>query len=137
MNGCPAFVSPEQRAEHRKEKRVKYVAENREKVRAKEAEYRAEHREEIIAKKTIYQAEHREEISARMAKYREEHREELNAKNLEHNSKKMTCPCGSEHNVGHKSRHLKSAKHIAWEQAKDQEFVDRLEKEMNEIIENN
>jgi hypothetical protein len=137
MNGCPAYVSPEQKAEHSKEKRVKYVAENREKVKAKEAEYRAEHREEIIAKKAIYQAEHREEISARMAKYREEHREELNAKNLEHNSKKMTCACGVEVSVGHKSRHLKSAKHIKWEQAKDQEFVDRLEKEMDKIIENN
>jgi len=86
MNGCYAYVSPEQRAEQQ-------------------------------------------------AKYREEHREELNAKCIERNSKKMTCACGVEHNVGDKSRHLKTKKHIAWEQAKDQEFVNRLENEMKELIE--
>lgn len=69
------------------------------------------------------------------AEYHKEHRVELNAKCLERNSKKMTCPCGAEHNVGHKSKHLKSKKHIAWEKAKDQEFVDRLENEMDKIIE--
>jgi len=67
----------------------------------------------------------------------EQHREEKNASCLAANSKKMTCACGSEHCVGYKSTHLKTAKHIAWEKAKDQEFADRLEKEMNEIIENN
>jgi len=67
----------------------------------------------------------------------EQYREEKNAKSLERSSKKMTCPCGVEHRVGDKSRHLKSAKHIAWEKAKDQEFVNRLENEMNKIIENN
>jgi hypothetical protein len=76
-----------------------------------------------------------EQRAENVAKYREEHREELNAKCLEINSKKMTCPCGVEHNVGHKSQHLNSKKHIAWEKAKDQEFVNRLENEMNEIIE--
>jgi hypothetical protein len=49
----------------------------------------------------------------------------------------MTCPCGSELSKGGKSDHLKSKKHIAWERAKDKEFNDRLEKEMNELIENN
>jgi len=82
--------------------------------------------------------EHKAEMNRKnSAKHREEHREELNAKSLERNNKKMTCGCGVEHSVGGKSQHLKSAKHIAWEQAKDQEFVDRLENEMNELIENN
>jgi len=71
------------------------------------------------------------------AKFYAEHREEANTKCIERNSKKMTCACGVEHNVGDKSRHLKTKKHIAWEQAKDQEFADRLEREMNKIIENN
>ena len=88
MNGCPAYVSPEQRAEQ-------------------------------------------------LAKYREEHRESRNAKNREYSSKRMTCPCGVEHRAGDKSDHLKTKKHIAWEKAKDQEFVNRLENEMNKIIENN
>ena len=92
MNGAPAYVSPEQRAEHQRKN---------------------------------------------CAKYYEEHREELNAKNRERSSKKMTCPCGVEHNVGDKTKHLKSKKHIKWEKAKDQEFVDRLENEMDKIIENN
>ena len=78
------------------------------------------------------QAKYYEEYAA---KYHEKHREELNSKCLERSLKKMTCACGVEHSVGGKSEHLKSKKHIAWE--KDQEFVDRLEKEMNEIIENN
>ena len=79
--------------------------------------------------------EQRAEYNAKYhAKYHEEHREEQNAKCLERNSKRITCPCGSEHRVGDKTKHLKSKKHIAWEQAKDQEFADRLEKEMNEII---
>jgi len=78
-----------------------------------------------------------EQKAEQQAKYREEHREERNAKCREYSIKRMTCPCGVEHSVGHKSDHLKSKKHIAWEQAKDQEFADRLENEMNELIENN
>ena len=70
-----------------------------------------------------YYEEHREENKAKAAKYHQEHRE------------KMTCPCGSEHIIRQKSQHLKTQKHIAWE--KDQEFADRLEKEMNELIEKN
>jgi hypothetical protein len=75
------------------------------------------------------------------AKYHQEHREEEKAKAAKHyekdREKKVTCPCGSEHIIRQKSQHLKSAKHIAWEKAKDQEFVDRLENEMDKIIENN
>jgi hypothetical protein len=56
---------------------------------------------------------------------------------VERKSKRMTCGCGAVHCVVVKARHLKTAKHIAWEKAKDQEFVDRLENEMNKIIENN
>jgi len=85
MNGCPAYVSPEQKAEN-------------------------------------------------LFKYRDENREEVNAKAREYSSKRMTCPCGVEHRAGDKSDHLKTKKHIAWEKAKDQEFADRLENEMNEII---
>ena len=88
MNGCPAYVSPEQKAEN-------------------------------------------------LFKYRDENREEVNAKAREYSSKRMTCPCGVEHRAGDKSDHLKTKKHIAWEQAKDQEFADRLENEMNELIEIN
>jgi hypothetical protein len=71
------------------------------------------------------------------AEYHKEHREKRNARMLATNLKKMTCPCGSELNKGGKSNHLKSAKHIEWVKAKDQEFVDRLENEMDKIIENN
>jgi len=81
--------------------------------------------------------QYREYHNAKAAKYHEENRESRNEKALERNSAKMTCACGVEHRVGDKSRHLKSAKHIAWEKAKDQEFADRLENEMNELIENN
>jgi len=127
-------------AEHREElnaKATKYYAEHREEQNAKKAKYYEEHREELNAKATKYYAEHREEKKVSLAKYYEEHCEEVKAKNRERSSKKMTCPCGIEHRVGEKSRHIKTAKHIAWEQAKDQEFVDRLEREMNELIENN
>jgi len=72
------------------------------------------------------------------AKYHENHREEhkaIAAKQYEEDrEKRVICPCGSEHILRHKSQHLKTAKHIKWEKAKDQEFVDRLEREMNEII---
>jgi len=88
MNGCPAYVSPEQKAEN-------------------------------------------------LFKYRDENREEVNAKAREYSSKRMTCPCGVEHRAGDKSDHLKTKKHIAWEQAKDQEFADRLEREMDKLIEIN
>jgi len=118
MNGMSAYSSPEQKAEYN-------------------AKYCAEHRESRNAKKTKYYAEHREEVKAKVTKYYAEHREEVKAKNREYNSKRMTCPCGVEHNVGAKLRHLKSAKHIKWEKAKDQEFVNRLENEMNELIEIN
>jgi len=105
LNRASAFVSPEQKVENIKSK---------------------------AAKAAKYYAENREELSAYSAKYYAEHREEKNVKHREHSSKRMTCPCGVEHSVGYKKDHLKSKKHIAWE--KDQEFVDRLEREMNEII---
>lgn len=76
-----------------------------------------------------------EQIIESTRKYHETNREERNAKCLATNSKKMTCGCGVEHSVGDKSRHLKTAKHIAWEKAKDQEFIDRLDNEMDKIIE--
>jgi len=79
----------------------------------------------------------KEEKIIQHIEYNNNNREIINKKNHERNGKRMTCPCGLEHCVGSKSLHLKSAKHIAWEQAKDKEFADRLEKEMNEIIENN
>ena len=107
MNSCSAYSSPEQKAEQ-------------------QAKYREEHR-----------GENREERNAYFTKYYEEHRESHNAKHYEYSSKRMTCPCGVEHCVGYKSHHLKSAKHIAWEQAKDKEFADRLEREMDKLIEIN
>jgi hypothetical protein len=107
MNGCPAYSSPEQKAN------------------------------QLAIVKAKYRKEHPEVVKAYSVKYHEENREELNAKCLALNSKKMTCPCGAEHRAGGKSKHLKSAKHIAWERDIDQKFVDRLENEMNELIENN
>ena len=94
-------------------------------------EEKAEYNDKFFAE---YRQENREKIAEYKAEYRQANREELNAKCLERNSKRMTCGCGVEHNVGDKSRHLKSAKHIAWERDIDQEFNDRLDKEMDKII---
>jgi len=133
MNSCSPTISQEEKKQYI----IKYCEEHREELNAKSAKYNAEHREERNAYSAKYREEHREELNAKATKYYEEHREELNAKCIERSSKKMTCACGVEHCVGHKTNHLKSAKHIKWEKAKDQEFVDRLENEMNELIENN
>lgn len=96
LNGCRAFITPEQTAEINRKTSAKY------------------------------HQEHREEAKAIAAKHYEEDRK-----------KKVICPCGSEYILKHKSQHLKTAKHIKWERDIDQKFNDRLEKEMNELIENN
>ena len=77
----------------------------------------------------------REEIIIQHIEYNNNNREIINKKNLERNGTKITCPCGVTLTLGNILKHRKSKKHIAWE--KDQEFVDRLEKEMNELIEKN
>jgi predicted GIY-YIG superfamily endonuclease len=99
MNGCRAYLSPEQ---------------NR--------AYRAEHRISPEQNRA-YRAEHRDELNAKAAEYHAEHRDELNAKCLARNLQKMTCACGVEHNKGGKTMHLKSKKHINWVKANETKSV--------------
>ena len=105
-----SYISPEQKA--------KYYEENKDKLLEQKAEYHQANREKILE-------QHAEHYQANKDKI------------LERISKRMTCPCGVQHRAGDKSRHLKSAKHIKWERDIDQKFNDRLDKEMNELIENN
>lgn len=85
--------------------------------------YNVEHKEDILLKKKQYYQEHKDELKISHAKYNFEHKERLKEYKAhwyqEHkeesaltSSIKITCECGSVYAQGHKSRHLKTVKHL-------------------------
>jgi len=81
-------------------------------------EYRNEHKEQMKE----YHKEYKEVNKDKIIQYREEHREEAKQKTKEwykenkekfnnDRRQKIICECGSECNIGDKSRHIKSIKH--------------------------
>lgn len=78
--------------------------------------YYTEHAVEIKDGRKAYYTEHaaqfkdyRVEHAAQIKDYRVEHAAEINA----HQAERIRCQCGMEHTRGNKSRHLRTAKHIA------------------------
>ena len=95
--------------------RKEYLNENREKIKEYVKEYNNGNRERM--------KEYRNENRERIKEYRNENRERIKQKQKEwyidnkekikeHNSQIIDCECGSKTTLQHKSRHLKSQKHI-------------------------
>lgn len=82
--------------EHRK----KYLEENRERLLQKHREYNEKHREEIRVKDKARYDANKKEIYERAKAW----------KTINHE-----CPCGGSYNNSHKSTHMKSKRHQAYE----------------------
>ena len=87
MNGKRCYTSQEQRKEDNKE-------------------YNKEHKDEINEKRRVNYKEHKEH-KEKKKEYYEEHKDEIQKRK----SKKYTCACGSEIQLGDKSKHEKTKKH--------------------------
>ena len=57
-----------------------------------------------------YMETHREEAKARSKNYRETHKDRV----LQQKTQRFNCECGSTYDYGHKQRHCKTEKHIAY-----------------------
>jgi hypothetical protein len=79
-----------------------------------DAQYNADHREE----RAQYYADHRDEINKYQAAYAANHREEqaaYRAANRDLINEKHKCACGGKYNTSGKSRHFKTARHVAYQ----------------------
>ena len=101
--------------------RRRYAA-NPEKYKAACTKWRNEHREEInqkyrdtydsaknVAKVMKYRATHKEQVN--------KYKRELYQKKKDQMLAKTACGCGGSFDSTHKSRHIKSARHVKWAQA--------------------
>ena len=70
--------------------------------------YYEENKGELKIHMKNYYEENKDEILQQMKQYREEHKEELN----EYKKIKHICECGGEYTNSHKSRHMKSQRHL-------------------------
>ena len=77
--------------------------------------YRKEHIEKLKLQVKEHYQEHKQEALDYQEKYRNENRQKMRDRDNE----KYICGCGTTNSHGHKSRHEKTKKHIAW--LKDQQ----------------
>jgi len=78
-------------------------------------EFYQENKERIIERVHRYAENNKEKISERGKKYREEHNEEIKARK----SKKCVCDCGFDYTHDHKSRHLRTKRHLEHMKSKE------------------
>jgi hypothetical protein len=80
-----------------------YYAKYRDEIMKTHAEYRADHRDQINKNQAAYDANHRDE----KASYRAANRALINEKHA--------CPCGGKFTTVNQSKHIKAARHIAYQ----------------------
>lgn len=78
-------------------------------------QYRLDNKYTIKEKDRQYHLENRDKLNEKSKKYRKDNKDILNEKKRE----KFNCECGSTFTRSHKSRHLKSKKHLAYIKDKD------------------
>ncbi len=77
-------------------------------------EYYQENRERVLERVHRYAENNKEKISERGKNYRATHKDEIK----ERRSKTFVCECGVESSYDHKSRHLRTKKHLQYMEAK-------------------
>ena len=88
-----------------------YVEKNIDKVRLIRKAYYNSHREEILIKRHQYRENNRDGILDYQREYREKNRQ-----NIQHNKNtKHSCSCGGCFTTSNKQQHMRSIKHIKWE----------------------
>jgi hypothetical protein len=73
-------------------------------------EWCEEHKEEILEKRKQYYDEHKEEMLEKRKQYYDEHKEEIR----EQRNQPFDCECGGSYTNRHKSRHMKTQKHLKY-----------------------
>lgn len=90
---------------------TEWIIEHKEEIKEYNANWYIENKEEIKEHHATYRNEHKEEIKEYQATYYIQNKEEI----AHRRSQKMTCDCGGCYTLCHKSHHLKTKKHIAYE----------------------
>jgi hypothetical protein len=118
LNIYRAYLTRDENKEYKKkyhdenkEKEKKYRDENKDKIKDINKKYRDENKDKIKENKKKYRDENKDKIKENKKKYRDENKEKI--------SEKITCECGSIIRKDVISRHLRSLKHIAYTEKKN------------------
>jgi hypothetical protein len=87
-----------------------YYQENKDKILENCKEYREANKEVIAVAQKQYREANKEQLSINKRQYYEENKEQL----LKNMLKKYNCECGGKSTHCHKSKHLRTKKHIAY-----------------------
>ena len=108
--------------EQRKPYQKEYYKNNKEKHSQTNKEYRETHKDEIKEYRKEYYVEHKHDASIKGKDYYKENSEMIKQrskiyrqKNIEKLSTKYNCECGGKYTYETKRKHIKSTKHIEWQ----------------------
>lgn len=76
-------------------------------------EYYEQNKQEILVQRKEYREQNKEDLLKKQKEYYEQNKEQIATKRKE----VITCSCGTEHARHGKARHIRSIKHIQWEQS--------------------
>ena len=90
-------------------KQRQYHHKNKERISVRSKMYREKNSVTLRATKIEYYNKHKQKLAAQNKKYREINKDRLRAQK----SEKIVCDCGLTYTRGHKSRHLRTKRHLA------------------------
>ena len=104
-----------------KEKKKQYRIDNKDRIKEKKKQYYEDNKDKILEKKKQYYEDNKDKIKhyyednkdkilEKKKQYRIDNKDKINEKKKE----KFTCECGSKYTKCHKSRHLKTKKHLQY-----------------------
>jgi hypothetical protein len=85
--------------------------------------YKEENKEKIRDYKKKYQQDNKIMLSVKSKTYRDANKDSAQARGKEYRKIRYTCSCGSEVSLAHKHDHLKTKKHIEWQNEQNVEEV--------------
>jgi len=86
-------------------------------------QYYEENKEKIRDYKKKYQQDNKIMLSVKSKKYRDANKDSAQARGKEYRKIRYACSCGSEVSLAHKHDHLKTKKHIEWQNEQNVEEV--------------
>jgi predicted GIY-YIG superfamily endonuclease len=121
LNGHRAHVSDEILAQNIKNQSKKYYEQNKEIIKEKAKQYYIENKEKKNKQTLQYYETHKDIIKKRIS---------------ENNKQRIICTCGIEYSKGNKLSHFNSNRHLKLIKEQDQKYVDKLETELNKLLDN-
>ena len=110
--GVPTQTYPEWLEKNKdiiKTKQKAYREKNKDVIKAKKQKYYYKNKTCIRRKQMIYKEKNKETIREIGKAYRRKNRDKIH----QHKSEKIVCDCGITYTRGHKSRHLRTKRHLA------------------------